>query len=99
MKISLRPAELPLTFYNCACALALAGQTDDAFKHIEGALKAGAANNNPLPESLLRVDMDIASLRKGQRLDKLIEKYFRKGGKGSKGGTTSKPSPRKGPPK
>jgi tetratricopeptide (TPR) repeat protein len=65
---------MPTVYYNACCSMALAGMTDDAFAYLEKALEEGRKGGRSLTRRLLEVDMDIESLRKDPRFEKLLEK-------------------------
>lgn len=75
------PAGIGSVYYNFACSLALAGQTEEALQNVEKALKAAKTNGQPLSRRMLDTDMDIVSLRKEERFAELIAEYYGDGKK------------------
>ncbi|MEW6131233.1 MAG: S41 family peptidase [Acidobacteriota bacterium] len=56
------------TYYNAACSLALAGKKDEAFLHLQEAVKGGWVNTNHLKQ-----DTDLNSLHSDSRWQPLVE--------------------------
>jgi hypothetical protein len=66
---------LPTLYYNACCSMALAGQIDDAFAHLDKAIAVGVRTGQPLTKRLLEVDMDIAALRQDPRFAEVMQKF------------------------
>lgn len=80
---------LATSYYNCACSLALAGETAEALAMVEKALAHGKRVGAPLGKGLLTSDMDIRSLRDEPKFKELMFTYFKIGQPASK--PTSEP--------
>jgi tetratricopeptide (TPR) repeat protein len=65
---------LPTLYYNACCSMALAGQLDEAFAHLEKGVDIGLKSGRPLMKRLLEVDMDIVSLRKDPRFAAVMKR-------------------------
>lgn len=65
------PAVRASAFYNLACAYAVKGDKDDAFKALLGAKRAGFADRN-----LMANDRDLASLRDDPRFQLPLERNY-----------------------
>ncbi|MBX3464225.1 MAG: tetratricopeptide repeat protein [Planctomycetes bacterium] len=61
--------------YNAACALALAGRTDDAFAFLDRALRHGSASHQ-LSKAMLDEDHDTRSLKADPRFAQILQRYF-----------------------
>ncbi len=85
-KIDLGRSE-PVTYYNCACSMALGGQTDKAMEYLGKAFEKDKGHQ--LSRRLLDTDMDIASLRKDPRFAEMVKAHF------EGGGTTSRKAEKK----